>query len=101
MGGAYSKIYKKEKAIIYDSNNFNKKVLFGYVEQEYQKIFGENVRRIRKAKGMTQVELANLCDVERGNMTRIEKGNTNPTLETMRKIAKALNVPVAELVKDI
>ncbi len=71
------------------------------VEQEYQKTFGENVRRIRKAKGMTQVELANLCDVERGNMTRIEKGNTNPTLETMRKIAKALNISVSELVQGI
>lgn len=70
------------------------------MENIYQ-IFGENIKRIREEKGLSQVDLANLCDFERGNMTRIEKGNTNPTLETMRKVAKALNVTVADLVQGI
>lgn len=71
------------------------------MENESLKTFGLTVKRLREQKGMSQVELANLCEFERGNMTRIEKGNTNPTLITILKIAKALNVKPSDLLEGL
>jgi DNA-binding Xre family transcriptional regulator len=48
---------------------------------------------------MNQVDLALACDFKKPNMQRIEAGNTNPTFKTLLKIAKALEVNVADLLK--
>ena len=68
---------------------------------EKLKVLGANIKRIRLEKGISQVELANLCEFEKGNMYRIEAGKTNPTYLTLDKVAKALNVTVADLVQGI
>lgn len=60
---------------------------------------GENVRRIREEKGMTQVELCRKLEVDRAYMSNIENGKKNPTLATIEKIAKALGVSLDELIK--
>ena len=60
----------------------------------------ENLRRIRKAKGLTQEKLARLADLTNNTIIKIETGkNQNPTLDTLRKISKALEVSVDELIK--
>ncbi len=61
------------------------------------KTLGENIKRIRMEKGISQIDLANMCDFEKSNMSRIESGGNNPTLLTMIKIAKALNVSLSEI----
>lgn len=56
------------------------------------------IRGLRDAKGLTQVELAKRAKVTRGYLAQLEAGyKTNPSLPTLRKLAKALGVPVTEL----
>jgi len=59
----------------------------------------KNLRKLREAKGLSQEKLARLADVANNTIVKIEAGkNQNPTLETLRKVAKALNVSVDELI---
>ena len=60
---------------------------------------GENIRRIRMSKDMSQIELCRKLEVDRAYMSNIENGNKNPTLLTIERIAKALNVSLEELIK--
>lgn len=62
---------------------------------------GQNIKRIRLEKGISQVELAHKCEFEKGNMYRIEAGKTNPTFTTLLRVANALDVPIEEIVKGI
>ncbi len=65
-----------------------------------REIFVENLKAIRKSKGLTQVMLAELADLSSGLIGDIESGRRNPTLTTIEKIALALNVPVQQLFYD-
>ncbi len=60
----------------------------------------KNLRKLRKDKGLSQEKLARLADVSNNTIIKIEAGkNQNPTLDTLKKIAKALEVSVDELIK--
>ena len=60
----------------------------------------DNVRKARKKAGLSQDKLAREADVAYNTVVKIESGeNKNPTIETLRSIAKALNVSVDELIK--
>ena len=51
-------------------------------------------------KGFSQEKLVRSTDVANNTIIKIESGaNTNPTIETISKIAKALNVGVDDLIK--
>ena len=63
------------------------------------KKLGENIRRIRLTKDMTQGDLCRKLEVDRAYMSNIESGKKNPTLSTIERIAKALNVSIEELIK--
>ena len=59
----------------------------------------KNIARLRKAKGLSQEKLARLADVANNTLIKMESGeNQNPTLETLKKVAKALEVSVDELI---
>ena len=60
---------------------------------------GKNIKEIRKSKGISQVELAYMCNFEKTNLSRIESGNNNPTVRTLLRIAKALKVSLFDLLK--
>ena len=62
-----------------------------------KKSFGEQVRRLRKQKGLSQERLALSAGIERSYMGLIERGKGNPTLEKVGAIAKALQVSPQEL----
>jgi len=70
-------------------------------DKELLIIIGNNIRKIRLRKNITQVELAEKCDFEKSNMRRIEAGNTNPTIKTLLKIANGLDVTIVDLLKDV
>ena len=65
------------------------------------KLFGNNVRKQRLAKGISQEQLATLTNLHRTYIGGIERGERNPSLINISKIAKALNVPVAALFERI
>ena len=59
----------------------------------------KNMERLRKQKGLSQEKLARLADVANNTIIKMESGkNKNPTLETLRKVAKAFDVSVDELI---
>lgn len=58
---------------------------------------GENIKRIRKEKGMTQKQLGDLCGMNEANVRKYELGKANPKIETICKIAFALGVSEYEL----
>ena len=59
---------------------------------------GGEIRKLRKARGMTQARLARAAKILRPNLSRIEVGKHRPTLETLEKLAGALKVPVVSLI---
>ena len=59
--------------------------------------FGDNVRKVREAKGLTQKEVAISCKMDPAQYSRIEHNKTDPSLSTIVKIAKAIGVSVAEI----
>jgi len=59
----------------------------------------KNLKKLREAKGLSQEKLARLADVANNTIIKIEGGkNQNPTLETLKKVAKALEISVDELI---
>lgn len=61
---------------------------------------GENIKKIRKEKGLTQQQLGDLCGMKDAQIRKYESGKFIPKYETMERIAKALNVPTLRLKFD-
>lgn len=53
---------------------------------------GENIRNIRKEKGLTQKQLGERCQINEVQIRQYELGKANPKIETVQKIAAALEV---------
>ncbi len=65
-------------------------------------IVGKNIRRIRKEKGLTQVQLADLIQYNEGTIANIENSSYQTfSLEFLYVISKKLDVPMVEFFKDI
>ena len=61
---------------------------------------GKNLKKIRQDKGISQDRLSKLADLSLNTVVTVESGaNPNPTIETLTKIAKALDVGVDDLIK--
>lgn len=59
-----------------------------------------NIKKLREAKGLSQEKLARLADVANNTLIKMESGeNQNPTLNSLKKVAKALGVSVDDLIK--
>ena len=57
-----------------------------------------NIKKLREAKGLSQEKLARLADVANNTIIKIEGGkNQNPTFDTLKKIAKALDISIDDL----
>ena len=58
----------------------------------------KNLRKLRETKSLSQEKLARLADVANNTIIKIEGGkNDNPTLDTLKKIAKALEASIDDL----
>ena len=64
-------------------------------------LIGQVIRNFRKEKGMSQEVLSGLAGLDRTHYSKIERGLRSPTIETLFKIASALDVPPHELVSKI
>ncbi len=59
---------------------------------------GENVRRLREARGLSQEALAYEAGLHRTYVSGVERGVRNPTITVLEKIARGLKAELAELV---
>ena len=67
-------------------------------KQDYP--LSKNLRKLREQKGLSQDRLAKLADVANNTIIKIEQGeNVNPTLDTLKKLAKALDIGIEKLVE--
>jgi len=63
-------------------------------------MLAENIRRLRKKRGLSQEKLARLADISNNTLIKIEQGIAKePTITTVSKVASALGVSIDELVK--
>lgn len=56
-------------------------------------LLGENVRRYRKLKDMTQEQLALEAGMERSYVSDLERGQRNPSVRALARLAEALDIP--------
>lgn len=61
-----------------------------------KKKLGLKIKELRKRKGLTQEELAELIQMEQNSISVIESGRNFPTLGTLEKIAKVLDVNLSD-----
>ncbi len=61
---------------------------------------GRAIRRLRRARRLTIEDLAHEADMHPTYLSGIERGVRNPTWSKLASLASALNVPVAEIVRD-
>ena len=63
---------------------------------EQNRTFGNKLKELRKAKGLTQQALAEKANIDDKHLCRIENGKYFPTYSTLNKILNALNLTVEE-----
>lgn len=66
---------------------------------DYYKI-GQRIRKIRKAHGLSQEDLAEKVNISTTHMSHIETGNTKLSLQVLVEIAAALEVRTDDLLND-
>lgn len=63
--------------------------------------FAVNLRQRRKARDLSQEELGARSDLHTTEISRLERGKREPRLSTMVRLARALGIPVSDLVSGI
>lgn len=61
---------------------------------------GENIRKVRLERGLTQKALGELCGISEAQIGQYENNYRNPKLQTLKKIATALQVTISDLLDD-
>ena len=62
--------------------------------------FGEKISKLKKAKKMSQIELAKITGISRDAISKYERGDVSPSVEYAKRIAQALGVSLDYLVSD-
>jgi transcriptional regulator with XRE-family HTH domain len=61
---------------------------------------GLNLKKLREEQGFSQESFADHCGLHRTYISGIERGVRNPTVVIIDKIARALNVPAGQLLRE-
>lgn len=61
--------------------------------------FGQNVRRVRRLKEMSQEELAFRADISRTYLSEVERGERNISVDNMDALAQALDMELPDLLR--
>ncbi len=64
-------------------------------------LFGKVLRELREANHISQERLAEYCELDRTYISLLERGLRQPTLTTIFKLAKALNISPEQLIKKV
>ncbi|MEJ9151578.1 MULTISPECIES: helix-turn-helix transcriptional regulator [Bacillus] len=68
---------------------------------ELPRIIGERIRTFRKEKGLSQEELADIANLHATYIGQLERGEKNATLESIEKVARALEISLEDLFRSI
>jgi XRE family transcriptional regulator, regulator of sulfur utilization len=72
-------------------------IFIGYMSNNQN--LANNIKKLREAKGLSQEKLARLADIANNTLIKMESGeNQNPTLVTLKKVAKAFGVSINNLI---
>lgn len=63
------------------------------------KAVGKRIRKFRSESNLTQVQLAKEAGIQSNTLARLERGEHKASTDTLRKIAKALNVKVSDILE--
>lgn len=63
----------------------------------FKKKFGQRVKELRKMRGLTQEQIAEIVNIEPPNISKMENGLHFPQPENIEKLSKALNVDIKDL----
>ncbi|HHT9115754.1 MAG: helix-turn-helix transcriptional regulator [Planctomycetes bacterium] len=66
------------------------------MEETTKKLFGVRIKEIRKTRGLSQEQLSGKIDIDPKHLSRIESGRSFPSLDTLEKLANALQVEVKD-----
>jgi len=69
--------------------------------QDVEHTVGRKIKAVRRQKGITQDQLAELAGLNRVHLYRIETGQQSVTLRTLKMIADALNVKLRDLIGNL
>ncbi|HEV2248655.1 MAG TPA: helix-turn-helix transcriptional regulator [Terriglobia bacterium] len=70
------------------------------LSRDFARFFGQVVRKHRKARFLSQEELAERADLASKMVSLIERFERNPTVNVADSLAQAMNVPLWRLIKD-
>jgi len=65
-----------------------------------RRIFAENLRKARHAKGFSQEDLAELADLHRTYVGSVERAERNVSIDNMERLAAAVGVPLPALLQE-
>lgn len=65
------------------------------------KVIAVNLKKLRTERNLTMGQLSRISGISKAMLSDIEKGNSNPTINTIWKIANGLNVPYTRLMENI
>lgn len=68
---------------------------------DMRRLVGENVRRIRQSRGLTQEQFADQSGFSQQYLSGLERGRRNPTVVTLFELATALDVTPVDLLVPI
>ena len=71
------------------------------IQEAYLNKLSRRIADVRKQKGFTQERLAEEADLDRVALANIETGRRRPTVTTLYKLAKAMNIDVVDLFKGL
>ncbi len=61
---------------------------------------GDNIRKYRRKKNLTQKQLGELLELSNTYLSDIENNRTNPSIKTLKKLAKAMEISYILLLED-
>lgn len=70
-------------------------------DKRFLQQLGDRLRERRQARGLTQAELAEQCELHRTFIGSVERGERNISVLNLRLIARQLRMPLAELLRDL
>ena len=86
--------------VTYFCNQYDSNMKQTSIDAIYKEL-GKRIISARKARNMSQEQLATDSSIDRSHMGFIEQGRRKPTLSSLYKIATALGISLEQLFKDL